>query len=72
MPLAQRELQLDSQFVAEEKAVEAPNSFTDKTIKTEEFQQLKFFQELELHLEYGIFENATSDSVTESDQWVSK
>ena len=49
IPLAQRELQLDSQFVAEEKAVEAPNSFTDKTIKTEEFQQLTFFQELELH-----------------------
>lgn len=49
MPLAQRELQLDSQFVAEEKAVEAPNSFTDKTIKTEEFQQLTFFHELELH-----------------------
>ena len=39
MPLAQRELQLDSQFVAEEKAVKALNSFADKTIKTEDFQQ---------------------------------
>ena len=34
-----KELQLDSQFVPEQKAVESPNSFADKTIKTDDLLQ---------------------------------